>query len=83
MLACKKQIKQEISETLTTPSLHPKILKYIELFNAHVDSSNLVVLYHVIQSGNNPSDHLLSVLVDEAQTNNKLLNWIEVLLRQF
>ena len=26
MLACKKQIKQEISETLTTPSLHPKIL---------------------------------------------------------
>ena len=81
MLACKEQIKQDMSETLMTPSLHPKILKYIELFSEHVDSQNLGDLYDVIKSGNNPSDRLLSNIVNEAQTNDKLLKWIEVLLR--
>ena len=83
MLACKDQIKQEMSETFATPSLHPKILKYIELFSEHVDSLNLSDLYDVIKSGNKPSDHLLSVIVNEAENNDKLLKWIEVLLRQF
>ena len=49
MLACKDQIKQEMSETFATPSLHPKILKYIELFSEHVDSLNLSDLYDVIK----------------------------------
>ena len=83
MLACKDQIKQEMSDALTMPSLHPKILKYIELFSEHIDSSNLADLYHVLKSGNNPSDHLLTTLINDAQTNDKLLKWIEVLLRQF
>ena len=81
MLACKEQIKQDMSETLMTPALHPKILKYIELFSEHVGSQNLSDLYDVIKSGNNPSDRLLSSIVNEAQTNDKLLKWIEVLLR--
>ena len=83
MIACKEQIQQEITETLQTVELHPKILKYIELFSEHVDSSSLSDLYDVIKSGNNPSKHLLSTIVNEAETNDKLLKWIEVLLRQF
>lgn len=82
MIACKEQIQQDITETLTSVELHPKILKFIELFNEHVDSSNLNDLYEVIKSGNNPSSYLLSKIVNEAQTNEKLLRWIEVLLRQ-
>jgi hypothetical protein len=83
MIACKEQIQQEITETLHTTELRPKILKYIELFNEHVDSSSLSDLYDVIKSGNNPSKQLLSAIVNEAETNDKLLKWIEVLLRQF
>lgn len=82
MIACKEQIQQDITETLTSVELHPKILKFIKLFNEHVDSSNLNDLYEVIKSGNNPSSYLLSKIVNEAQTNEKLLRWIEVLLRQ-
>jgi len=82
MLACKEKIQQDITETLTSVKLHPKILKFIKLFNEHVDSSNLNDLYEVIKSGNNPSSYLLSKIVNEAQTNEKLLKWIEVLLRQ-
>jgi hypothetical protein len=82
MLASKEQIQQEMTETLTSVELHPKILKFIELFSGHVNSSNLNDLYEVIKSGNNPSVYLLSKIVNEAQTNEKLLKWIEVLLRQ-
>ena len=82
MLASKEQIQQEITETLTSVELHPKILKFIELFSGHVDSSKLNDLYEVIKSGNNPSVYLLSEIVNEARTNEKLLKWIEVLLRQ-
>jgi predicted RNA-binding protein len=83
MMACKEQIQQDITETLQSTELYPKILKYIELFSDHVDSSSLTDLYNVIKSGNNPSEHLLSTIVREAETNDKLLKWIEVLLRQF
>ena len=31
MIACKEQIQQDITETLTSVELHPKILKFIEL----------------------------------------------------
>ena len=82
MLACKEQIKQEMSETMTTVDFFPKILKSIELFNDHIDSPRLNDLYDVIKSGNKPSLYLLSELVDDAQTNHKLMKWIEVLLRQ-
>jgi hypothetical protein len=83
MMACKEQIQQDITETLQSTELYPKILKYIELFSDHVDSSSLSDLYNVIKSGNKPSKHLLSTIVREAETNDKLLKWIEVLLRQF
>jgi hypothetical protein len=82
MLSSKEQIQQEMTETLTTVELHPKILKFIELFREHVDSLKLNDLYDVIKSGNNPSPYLLSEMVNEARTNDKLLQWIEVLLRQ-
>jgi hypothetical protein len=82
MMACKEQIQQDMTETLTSVELHPKILKFIELFSEHVDNSKLNDLYEVIKSGNNPSSYLLSEIVNEAQTNEKLLKWIEVLLRQ-
>jgi hypothetical protein len=60
-----------------------KILKYFELFVGYVDNRNLDKIYEILQKKENPSSELIREIVLEAKTNQKLFQFIEVLLQKF
>jgi hypothetical protein len=75
-------LKDEFTSVVTNVE-SDKILKYFELFVGYVDNRNLDKMYEIIQKKENPSPELIKELVVEAKTNQKLFQFIEVLLQKF
>jgi len=75
-------LKDELTSMVTNVE-SDKILKYFELFVGYVDNRNLDKMYEIILRKENPSPELIRELVVEAKTNQKLFQFIEVLLQKF
>ena len=75
-------LKDELTSMVTNVE-SDKILKYFELFVGYVDNRNLDKMYEILQKKENPSPELIGEIVLEAKTNQKLFQFIEVLLQKF
>lgn len=70
----------EIHETIQSIP-HQKILKFLNLFVDYVDNSNLYELKQMIEKKETPSLNFLEKVVENAKNDQKLFQWIEVLLK--
>lgn len=80
-MSIQNEIYNDVKSTLH--SNNDKIIKYTELFIDYVDNHHLNELYHSLKNNIIPSDELIKNIINDSEKNQKLFQWIEVLVREF
>ena len=68
---------------LTFYKKNEKIVRYTEMFIDYIDNENFEKLYNTIKNNEIPSDELLKNILNDSEKDQKLFQWIEVLVREF
>jgi hypothetical protein len=80
-MSIQNEIYNDVKSTLH--SNNDKIIKYTELFIDYVDNNHLNELHHSLKNNMIPSDELIKNIIHDSEKNQKLFQWIEVLVRDF
>jgi hypothetical protein len=75
------EIYNDVKSTLH--SNNDKIIKFTELFINYIDNHHLNELHHSLKNNIIPSDELIKNIILDSEKNQKLFQWIEVLVREF
>jgi hypothetical protein len=80
-MSIQNEIYNDVKATLH--SKNDRIIKYTELFVDYIDNRNLNELYFHLKNNLIPSDDMIKNIIDDSKKNQKLFQWIEVLVREF